>query len=134
MKEIIEFLEENRDGFLATVDDGQARVRIFQFQFEEDGKLFFITSNIKPVWEQINKNPKVEFCVIGKNMFPYLRITGKIGFSDNAGHKEKGFKISPLVRTVFQNVDNPIMEAIYIENGSAVLTQNPSGESISYQF
>lgn len=134
MNEVIEFLKENRDGYLATNDNDQPRVRIFQFQFEENGKLFFITSNKKPVWDQLKKNPKVEFCIMSNNMFPYLRITGNIGFSNDSKHKKIGFELSPLVRAVFKTVDNPDLEAIYIENGSAVLTYGPSGESSSFQF
>ena len=39
MREIIDFLTANSTVFLATSDKGQARVRPFQFQFEQDGRL-----------------------------------------------------------------------------------------------
>lgn len=134
MQKVVKFLEENRDGYLATMDGDQPRVRIFQFQYEEDGKLFYITSNEKAVWRQMRFNSKVEFCVMAKSMFPYLRITGRMGVSKDKEHIIKGFEMSPLVRAVFGRVDNPAMEAVYIEKGQAVLTTSPSGESEVFDF
>ena len=38
MKEVLKFLKENVNGFLATVEEGKPRVRPFQFMLEEDGR------------------------------------------------------------------------------------------------
>ncbi|MBS4026182.1 MAG: pyridoxamine 5'-phosphate oxidase family protein [Clostridia bacterium] len=48
MQEIIDFLEANPIGCLASVDDeGRPHVRPWQFMFAQDGKLWFWTDNTK---------------------------------------------------------------------------------------
>ena len=45
MNEVVKFLKENMNGFLATVEEGKPKVRPFQFMLEQEGKFFFCTSN-----------------------------------------------------------------------------------------
>ena len=50
MKEVLEFLKENGNGFLATMEEGKPRVRPFQFMLEAEGRFYFCTSNAKDVY------------------------------------------------------------------------------------
>lgn len=48
MEKVIKFLQENSILFLATIGlDGKPKVRPFQFMLENEGKLYFCTSNQK---------------------------------------------------------------------------------------
>ena len=60
LQEISRILSETPMCFIATMDGTQPRVRAFQFQFEQDGKLWFCTARNKDVFKQLLANPAVE--------------------------------------------------------------------------
>jgi len=62
MEEVLEFLRKTKTYYLATVEDGQARVRPFGTIDLFDGALTIQTGKIKDVSKQIHKNPKIEIC------------------------------------------------------------------------
>lgn len=68
MREIIDFLTANSTVFLATSDKGQARVRPFQFQFEQGGRLWFCTARHKEVFAQLQADPRLELASTAQNM------------------------------------------------------------------
>jgi uncharacterized pyridoxamine 5'-phosphate oxidase family protein len=61
MKKVSKLLTENPMGFLATVENGEPRVRPWGFMFEENGKFYFCTNNTKDVYRQLQASPYVEF-------------------------------------------------------------------------
>jgi uncharacterized pyridoxamine 5'-phosphate oxidase family protein len=82
MEELVSFLEKNRVGFLATVQDGQARVRPFGFQLFQDNKFYFITSKQKDTYKQLTDHSQAEFSCISSE-YATARINGRIEFSDD---------------------------------------------------
>ena len=133
MKKIIEFLTENSNGYLATAIDNQPFVRVFQFNFEKDGRLYFVTSDNKPVYKQLKSNPLVEYCSMSKD-FSYVRIKGRIGFSDSIEYKKQMLENSPMAKSIYKTADNPILKIVYIEKGEAVYTKSPNFEQEIYSF
>lgn len=122
MKEMIEFLNQNPTGSLATVNtNGEPRVRPFQFMLEQDGKLYFCTANTKNVYRQMKSNPSFEFTVTSPAMVT-LRVRGKAQFEENLPIKEKILESNDLVRSIYQKADNPIFEIFFINCGEAVLS------------
>lgn len=65
VSKVTEFLQSNPVQYLATVGrDNKAKVRPFMFLFEQDGKLWFCTNNIKDahgVIADFSGNPPYEF-------------------------------------------------------------------------
>lgn len=120
MKEVVEFLQRNITGVLATVDNGQPKARPFQLMFVEEGKFFFCTSNKKEVFQQLQANPYVEFTSTAPN-FAWVRLNGAVKFSSNLADKEKVLATSGLVKSIYQTADNPIFEVFYLEHGKAIL-------------
>ena len=57
MQKVIDFLSANTTVFLATSDSGAARVRPFQFQFAENGRLWFCTARSKETFAQMQNDP-----------------------------------------------------------------------------
>ena len=51
MKEIMEYLQECNNFFLATVEDGKPFVRPISVLCEHDNKIYFISSNHKLVYD-----------------------------------------------------------------------------------
>jgi uncharacterized pyridoxamine 5'-phosphate oxidase family protein len=118
MKEVIKLLAENPMGFLATVENGEPRVRPWGFLFEENGKFYFCTNNTKDVYEQLQAKPFAEFSTKTSN-FVWVRLRGKITFTEDMKIKEKILAGNDLVKSIYKKADNPIFKAFYIEHGSA---------------
>lgn len=131
MNEVVEFLKENPVQYLATVGlDNKAKVRPFQFIIEEDGKLYFSTNSEKDVFKQIKNNPYVEIC-ISNPKFQWMRLNGKVQFSNDMAIKEKIINANPLVKSIYKTGDNPIFEIFYLEDAKAVIADfsgNPPKE------
>ena len=120
MKNLINILTENRIGFLATIENGMPRVRPFGFQFYENGKFFFITSNAKEVYQQLINTPYAEFSSISSD-WTITRIKGKVNFSNNIQKKEKALSNSPVAEKKYKTADNPELELLYIHSGTAAV-------------
>ena len=133
MKKVINFLQENRNGFLATNEEGKPKVRPFQFMFETDGKLFFCTSNKKPVFAQLQKMPYVEFSAMTP-AFAWVRVSGAVKFSLDAAVKNRIIAENALVRSIYKTADNPDFEVFYLEHGKAVLADFSGRPARTFTF
>lgn len=121
MNEVIEFLKENPVQYFATVGlDNKAKVRPFRFMIEDGGKLYFGTNNEKDVFKQIKNNPYVEVCV-SNSKFQWMRLNGKVKFSNDMDIKKKVIESSPLVKSLYKTADNPIFEIFYLEDAKAII-------------
>ena len=77
VKELTGILAETPMCFVATVSGNEPRVRAFQYQFEQDGKLWFCTARSKDVFRQLQANPAVQVCAVRQDMI-WLRVSGKV--------------------------------------------------------
>jgi uncharacterized pyridoxamine 5'-phosphate oxidase family protein len=123
MQIVTEFLRKNPTQYLATIGlDGKPKVRPFQFKLEDGGKLYFSTTNDKSIYREIKKNPHVELCVCGEN-FSWLRLSGKVVFSDNLAIKKKIFDAAiPLIQSFYKSPDNPIFALFYLDEAVATIS------------
>jgi uncharacterized pyridoxamine 5'-phosphate oxidase family protein len=121
MSTVTDFLIKSQVQYLATIGlDGKPKVRPFQFMLEEGGRLYFCTSNQKPVFQELQKHPHVEFCASGEN-FSWLRLNGKVVFSNDLGLKARIQDASPLVKSIYQTPDNPAFEIFYLDGAVATI-------------
>ncbi len=121
MNEVKEFLEKNDVQFFATLGlDGKPKVRPFQFMLEEGGKFFFCTSNKKPVFEEMKRQPHVEVCCSSPE-FAWLRLKGKVAFSRDVALKGRIQEASPLVKSIYKTPDNPDFEIFYLAEAEATI-------------
>jgi uncharacterized pyridoxamine 5'-phosphate oxidase family protein len=118
---VTEFLIKSQVQYLATIGlDDKPKVRPFQFMREEGGRLYFCTSNQKPVFKELQKHPSVEFCASGEN-FSWLRLNGKVVFSKDLGLKARIQEASPIVKSIYKTPDNPTFEIFYLEDAAATI-------------
>ncbi|MCG8698516.1 MAG: pyridoxamine 5'-phosphate oxidase family protein [Bacteroidales bacterium] len=123
MEEIITYLKKSGIQYFATVGlDGKPKVRPFQFMFEYDNKLWFCTSNEKEVYKELQKQPYVEICTLGPKM-SWIRLEGKVNFSDSLEMKEKVFRVNALVRNIYKEIDNPLLEVFYLSEVKATISE-----------
>lgn len=118
--EVIEFFEENRCGFLTTIDGNMPRVRPWSFHFESNGKIWFLTTNKKRVFKQLQENPYIEFCSLSVEYISG-RLGGKIELCNDLDIKSRILNERPILRDIYQTPENPLLESFYLEHGSASL-------------
>ena len=120
MQEVVTFLQENPVQYLATVGrDGKAKCRPFMFCFERESRLWFCTNHTKEVYRDLQQNPYVQISVASPS-YAWIRLDGKAVFEDNRAVKE-GCMANPIVKSQYQNADNPIFEVFYLEGAHAVI-------------
>lgn len=130
MNDVKKFLEENPVEYLATLGlDGEAKVRPIMYYFEENGKLYFCTSNKKPMFRELQANPKFELTAASPE-FVWLRITGEVEFIDDLKIKQKVIDSNDLVKELYGSGDNPDFEVFTI-SGKATIADF-SGEPPKY--
>lgn len=133
MNEVVKFLIENPVQYFATIGlDGRPKVRPFQFMLEQDGKLFFCTNNKKDVFAQLKECPYVEI-TSSSQTFAWLRLNGKVIFSNDIEIKKAVIESSALVKSIYQTAENPIFEIFYLEDAKAVIADfsgNPPAEYV----
>jgi uncharacterized pyridoxamine 5'-phosphate oxidase family protein len=118
---VTDFLVKSQVQYLATIGlDDKPKVRPFQFMLEEGGRLYFCTSNQKPVFQELRQHPYVEFCASGEN-FSWLRLNGKVVFSQDRELKARIQDASPIVKSIYQTPDNPAFEIFYLEKAVATI-------------
>ncbi len=127
MSEIFEFLNENRPFFVATVDGDKPKVRPFGFVMEDEGNLWFCTSNNKNVYRQLKANPYLEISAFSPDR-RWIRLYGKAVFCSTPDIKAKAREVSPRIASLY-SVDDPTQEMFYIEEGEAIFTSQATGES-----
>lgn len=120
MNYVTKFLEENPIQYLATVGlDGKPKVRPFMFILERNEKLYFSTSNQKPLYKEIKKSPNVEI-VTASPEFVWFRFSGEVIFSDDIEIKKAIIKKSEIVKSQYQTAENPNLEALYITGKATI--------------
>ena len=81
MNEVYEFLKKCGVYYLATVEDGQPRVRPFGTVDLYEGRLYIQTGKRKPVADQMKANPKVE--ISGMAGGEWIRLTAEAVLDDS---------------------------------------------------
>lgn len=118
MNEVLAFLRDCKVFFVATTEGDLPRVRPFGFVMEHEGKLYFVTGNQKPFFQQIHENPNVEICGLNEKS-EWVRLSGKAVLDSRLEVKQKAFEMEPLLAYVYQTVENPIFECFYLDEAEA---------------
>ncbi len=133
MQDIITFLKANTTVFLATSDQGEARVRPFQFQFEENGRLWFCTSKQKEVYTQLQKDPRVEFSATSPDMVT-VRVKGQAILEDSMAIKEKILANNALIRSLYGSAQDTNFTVFSLDHGTAIMFDFSGNPPKKYTF
>ena len=133
MNDVIKFLNENPLIYLATEGlDGNAKVRPILYYFEENNKPYFCTSNKKPMYKELAKNPNFEITTATAE-FAWIRISGKVEFSSDLELKQKVIDSNELVKSLYQSGNNPEFEVFTIA-GDATIADFSGNPPKSYKI
>lgn len=108
-------LKASPNGVFATQEDGKIKTRVFQYLFNEGNKVYFCTSNEKPVYKQLKANPHISFCTYPANFTPVLSVNGKAVFEDDIALKTRALEENPGIKRIYNTPDNPVFELFYID-------------------
>ena len=108
-------LKTNPNGVLATQDNGKIKTRVFQYLFSDGNKVYFCTSNEKPVYSQIKANPYLSFCTYPADYSPVLSVNGKAVFVNDITLKTRALDENPGIKGIYNTPDNPVFEIFYID-------------------
>lgn len=117
VKEAANILAEAPMCFIATINGNEPKVRAFQYQFEQDGKLWFCTAKSKDVFKQLKANPAVQICAVRQDM-TWVRVSGKVALEDNRAVKERILSEQPLIKGIYGTADNPDFTTFCLEHGA----------------
>ena len=133
MKKVIDFLSANTTVFIATSDAGAARVRPFQFQFEENGRLWFCTARSKQTFAQLQADPRLEFSCVSPNMVT-LRVKGTANLDDDMRVKQRIIENNGLVRSIYGSAENPDFTVFSVDHGTAFIFDFSGNPPESFSF
>ena len=133
MKKVIDFLTANTTVFIATSDAGAARVRPFQFQFEENGRLWFCTARSKQTFAQLQADPRLEFSCLSPKMVT-LRVKGMANLDDDMRVKQRIIENNGLVRSIYGSAENPDFTVFSVDHGTAFMFDFSGNPPESFSF
>jgi len=110
LQEVAGFLEKAGHFYLATCEQGGARVRPIKYTFVMDNKLVFVTSSQKGMYAQLLKNPQVEISRTAVDGSAYLRYKGTAELCKDEAVKAKIVEAYPFFEKNFK--ENLVVFAI----------------------
>ncbi|RKD35338.1 pyridoxamine 5'-phosphate oxidase family protein [Lacrimispora algidixylanolytica] len=131
MEEVLKYLKECGTFYLATMDGDQPRVRPFGAVCAYEGKIYTMTGNRKPVYQQMLKNPKIE--ISGMNKGTFIRLECEVVPDDRREVRVAMMEEYPGSLSKMYSVDDKIMEVLYLKNVKATIN-TLTGESKVIEF
>lgn len=131
MKEALQFLKDAGTFYLATVDGDQPRVRPFGAVAEFEGKLYIVTNNEKDVYQQMQKNPKIEISGMSKDG-KWIRLAAEAVRDDRLEARKAMLDANPSLRNMYSEDDGKV-EVLYLQNATATICSFTDAPVI-YQF
>lgn len=119
MQSVCDFIKNCGTYYLATVEDGQPRVRPFGTINIFENKLYIQTGKSKDVSKQIQKNPKVELCCF--NGQKWLRLEGELVRDDRIEAKADMLNNYPDLKRMYSAEDDNT-EVLYFKNATATFS------------
>ena len=116
MIRVHDFLKKAEVYYLATVENGQPRVRPFGTIHLFEGKLYIQTGKIKPVSRQLKENPKAEICAFTGG--EWVRITCELYEDDRTEARKSMLDAYPNLRAMYHENDGNT-EVLYLKNATA---------------
>ena len=103
MQRVYDFLKKCGTYYLATVENGQPRVRPFGTIDLFEGKLYIQTGKCKPVADQLKANGSVELCAFDGEK--WLRVEATALLDDNIAAQTHMLDAYPSLKAMYQPGD-----------------------------
>lgn len=127
MQTVHDFIKNCGTYYLATVENGQPRVRPFGTINIFEGKLYIQTGKAKEVSKQIQANPKVELCCFDGQK--WLRLAGELVRDDRIEAKKDMLNKYPSLQQMYSAEDENT-EVLYFKNATATFSSFVSAPNV----
>ncbi len=119
-KEYVDFANENKTCYLATVEGDQPRVRALGMWYADETGFYFQAQTVKAMCRQLEKNPHVEVYFNTKDFSKVMRVYGKVRFIDEPEMRARCIEDRPFVKTFgITEPDNPLLAVFHLYAGEA---------------
>ena len=81
--------------------DGKPQLRPIEFKFAEDGVLYFDTVRFYTSYQEMQQFPYLQVCVCDQETMTYVRLGGKVHFTEDQTVIRKCFEASPVLKSQF---------------------------------
>jgi pyridoxamine 5'-phosphate oxidase len=122
-QECVEFANQCRTVYIATLDGNQPRVRPMALQFADERGFYFQTEPVKRFHQQMKANQKVELCfhnTQGGGLGKVMRVTGEMEFVNDLELKSKLLQERPFFKAIgIKSPDDPLFALFRVAKGEA---------------
>ena len=125
LQDCIDFANENKTCYLATIENGEPRVRPLGLWFADEKGFYFQSHAEKALGIQLKKNKTVQACFynpkVGPTLGTVMRVTGEIEFLDDIEYKKRIFEDRPHIVKAYglEGLEDPRMLLFRIYKGEA---------------
>ncbi|WP_042217489.1 pyridoxamine 5'-phosphate oxidase family protein [Paenibacillus borealis] len=123
---------------MATVGtDGKPAIRTIQFQWFENGRIYFQTDTNASLYKDLQKLPYIKFVSSNRDYTESLRISAEVVFEYNYELIDRTLEMFPNIKKIYGSADNPILTMFYIEHGSASMyefSDDKQGNTLQYEW
>lgn len=130
MNEVYEYLKKCGTFYLATMDGDQPRVRPFGAVAIFEDKLYLQTGNVKEVYKQMVKNPKIELS--GMSDGTWIRVNGTVIADERREARVNMLDSYPSLKSMY-SADDGNTEVLYLKDATATI-YSFSGEPKTITF
>ncbi|RCW63152.1 pyridoxamine 5'-phosphate oxidase family protein [Saliterribacillus persicus] len=138
MQRIVKFLYENKMIQMASIEaNGTPSIRTIQFQFYENGRIYFQTDTNASIYRNLKKLPSMELVSSSQDETQSLRIKGEVVFENNHALIERTLSENPNIKKIYGSDGNPTLVMFYVEHGSAQIyefSDKVQGTTLAYQW
>lgn len=117
IERVVNYLDEAKTYYLATVEGDQPRVRPFGTALLYKDRLYIQTGKVKNVSKQIAENPKVEICALKDDT--WIRIAGELEEDNDREVRVAMLEKMPHLSEMY-DADDENMQMLYFKNATAI--------------
>jgi pyridoxamine 5'-phosphate oxidase len=123
--EIMKFINENPTCCLATVEEGEPRLRGMRLFSCDANGILFQTWKLKDLHKQLAKNPQAEICFNGPGL--QVRVRGKMELVEDLALQKAVAEKRPFMKPVIESRGGWSIVALWrLKNGQATVWTMPT--------
>ncbi len=123
-RDCIQFANQSRLAYFATVDGNQPRVRPIGLWFADDHGFYFQTETTKAFYRQLKANKKVEVCFYspqyGSDLGTVMRVAGEVEFVFDLALRARALQDRPFLKDIgIDRPEHPLLGVFCLCKGEA---------------
>ena len=114
--------------------DGAPQIRPIEFKFEYSGLLYFDTVKFYRSFKELKAYPYIQICVCDQETMTYLRLGGKVNFTEEKRIIERCFEESPVLTSQFGDRRDAVIAYYLTEVWAEFRSFSPELQSREYRL